>query len=441
MNKPTLVSLDHAPPIADLYGDVDAPFPLDAMPESMRALALALKHQTGASLQLPACAIISSLAPCLGKGIKLESMAGRFVYPNPYFILGVASGIGKSVIAKWTLEKAQIKLAALARSMAESREDDDAPYPATVATDSTDQALARALSANPHHCLAVISAEGRTAIDNLMGRYANGKMEATCYLSGFSGDFMSIHRKQGGVMDIENPCISVFLPVQQDRIDDLYISPAASETGLLARFLGGVAEEESEGLAHNCIGAEVVAEWGAMLDAALVLYRNSGSATTVEFGDEAAADRREFFAATKALVKAETSESMKKVLRRQIEIAHKLALVFHFARHQGSAPYLLLGVDDWRGGCRIVRWFLPQIAMLLSGAANAALLKEKDRVIKALALRKVKVVSEADLKRHNNIQKDTLIRLAMAFPAEFRRSEARTGGPGRPGFVFEHLAA
>jgi hypothetical protein len=426
--------------IAD-YGSPDERFPLNAIKGDPRLLVESLSLQTGGSPQLPACAILAAAGAALGKGLQLESTRGLFVYANPYFILSVPSGVGKSVIARRTIELAQDRLDQLSKSIVESRDgDNEEPYPATFATDTTNAALICALHGNPWRCVAVVSAEARGAVSNILGRYAKGRLEADALLQGFSGDYLSVHRKDGGVQTIKSPCVTAFLAVQNDKADLLYGSEEASDAGLLARFLPAVAESENRGMDHDCIDPLVMAEWHGVLDDAIALYRNAGESPLILVEQSVAEARTAFEEQTEQWIQAEPSEAMRNILRRQSEVAHKLALILHFFRHRLKSPGHRLCVEDWDGAARIVRWHLPQAAMLLSASARKALESDRARLAAAFDKQKTKAVPEATLRRHHNIQKDLVARVLAAFPEEFRRYEVQKE-VGRPSIVIQHLAA
>jgi hypothetical protein len=300
----------------------------------------------------------------------------------------------------------------------------------------------RALNGNPWKCAAILSAESRGAVANILGRWSHGKLEANGLLAGSGGDFLSVHRKDGGEMTIEDPCIAVFLAVQNDAVNALYGSTEASESGLQARFLPAIVEPENEEMDHDCVDGATMAEWHRILNDAVMLYRNGGrESPLVSMSAEAEDLRQAFIAETRVLIKAEPAETIRKILRRQVEMAHKIALVFHFCRYRLESADHPLCVDDWSGACRILRWHLPQAAMLLCVSSRKALDADKAKVLTVMKHLGEKVVAEDYLRKHHNIQKELLQRVAAAFPAEFKRYTDRSGKAGRPSHLFEHLAA
>ena len=83
--------------------------------------------------------------------------------------------------------------------------------------------------------LALVSAEGGGIFENI-GRYSDkGGMEI--YLKGYSGDRITIDRKNSDSIVIEKPCMSLLAPRQPSVISALFADGQASGRGLLTRML------------------------------------------------------------------------------------------------------------------------------------------------------------------------------------------------------------
>ena len=229
-------------------------------------------------LELPLCVSIAAISTCLGKGLTVHTSTSRETRANLYFLLGVASGIGKSEVFRdlfspildyesnlhewWQKEAsprarageellkargAQIrsvvrKLASPTLSCfrelqeAESQRDICRGFleaPCLLADDATPEALAEIMSRS-NESVAMVSADARHLLKRLS--VADSK-EENMMLKAFSGDLTLTSRVSRKAARLRSPCLTTLLLTQRDAYHRFIEKAQANRSGLLPRFL------------------------------------------------------------------------------------------------------------------------------------------------------------------------------------------------------------
>ncbi len=122
----------------------------------------------------------------------------------------------------------------LTRSLAALQQTEPKP-PSMVASEATTEAIADMLFENKERGL-LASPEG-DAIDVMLGRYGQGRPNFGLWLSGHSGDAITIRRKGRPPLSLSKPVLTVAMTIQPAAAKDLLDSKQAEGRGVLARFL------------------------------------------------------------------------------------------------------------------------------------------------------------------------------------------------------------
>jgi Protein of unknown function (DUF3987) len=113
--------------------------------------------------------------------------------------------------------------------------------PRLLADDATPEALAGLLS--KHGSIAVLAAES-ALIDNLAGRYSDGKANLHLVCAAYSGEPTTIDRKGDDPQRIDRPVLTIGLVVQPHVLEGLISHPTARAQGLVARFAYALPETQ-----------------------------------------------------------------------------------------------------------------------------------------------------------------------------------------------------
>jgi Protein of unknown function (DUF3987)/Toprim-like len=105
--------------------------------------------------------------------------------------------------------------------------------PRLLADDATPEALGGLLS--KHGSIAVLAAES-ALIDNLAGRYSEGKANLHLVCAAYSGEPTTIDRKGHDPERLDRPLLTIALVVQPHVLEALIAHPTARAQGLVARF-------------------------------------------------------------------------------------------------------------------------------------------------------------------------------------------------------------
>ncbi|MBI4492180.1 MAG: DUF3987 domain-containing protein [Chloroflexi bacterium] len=239
-------------PRADAEGP--PPFPLEALPPSIRALAEEGARSIVAPPEFIAVPLLVLAGATVGNAVELELKPGWREGSNLYAAVVAEPGSKKSPalnLAGRPIHRVQGRLAQdWKRQMAEYREDlarwegqnkaqrgpkpDEPPFYSVLTTDSTSEALAAMLAANKG--LALIRDE-LVGWVRAMDQYRNGRgADRQHFLSFWSREPVKVDRKGAPPIFVPRPCLSVVGGVQPDLLPDLG-DTAQREDGFLDRLL------------------------------------------------------------------------------------------------------------------------------------------------------------------------------------------------------------
>ena len=122
----------------------------------------------------------------------------------------------------------------------EDRRLDMPPIPSLYTTDTTEERLFQKMYERGE-AYAVMSGEGRGALDQILGKYTSGAGTGDAlYLAGITGDTATRDRIGKGdspeEMIMYEPCLNVCIMVQPDKYQEVASHPSLRESGALARI-------------------------------------------------------------------------------------------------------------------------------------------------------------------------------------------------------------
>jgi replicative DNA helicase len=253
------------------------PFPVDALPPQVATWVHATAEHTQTPPDLPALAALGALSAAAlgGAAVDCGSWEEELAL---YVLVAMPSGDRKSTVLRAAvqplreiererrdlaaplvrehrsrrevLEVRSRKLTKLAadhnditeraqaeQDLAELNEELDGigepVMPRLLANDATPEALGGLLAS--HGSIAVLAAES-AFIDNIAGRYSDGKANLHLVCAAYSGEPHTIDRKGRDPEHIERPLLAIALTVQPHVLESLITHPIARAQGLVARF-------------------------------------------------------------------------------------------------------------------------------------------------------------------------------------------------------------
>ncbi|GAA2870973.1 hypothetical protein GCM10010472_30400 [Pseudonocardia halophobica] len=261
------------------------PFPVDALPEWVAEMVLAVAEFTQTPLDLPGCLALAALSTAAGGRAEMEVRPGWHEPLNLYTVVAMPPGSRKSAVfaamtaplleaERHLIEQTRPRIAEaeLARKVAHAEAErrakhattaherlarDEAlasateaaveadgivvpPLPRLIADDITVEAAATLLAEQGGR-LAVLSAEGGI-FATLAGRYSGGVPNLEVFLKGHAGDLLRVDRKGRPAEHVASPALTLGLALQPDVLTDIARMPGFRGRGLLARILYSIPE-------------------------------------------------------------------------------------------------------------------------------------------------------------------------------------------------------
>lgn len=403
--------------------DADAPFPGDALPGAVRDLCTELARIHGVPAELPGLMALGAISAAAAKALTMPSYQGMFVAGNIYAAAGVPPGAGKSVLAshlfkplhdyQWELLEAhrienatiQTKLAKVNAKLAEaaggngteSFSDDQAAKlskekseleraarsPRFLMEDATVEKTAVLLRDNDEF-LANMSADAKSAITNLGGRYRNGSPEDDIYLKGFSGDPFYQDRISRDSVPLRNPRLVITWLTQQRYFNGVFASQALEDSGFACRFLAIRVESGLTDGVDESVPEEAIHAYKERIRSLLTAYvRHSGPPHTIAVNPDAKKVLQDFRKAVNEHRKTWDWPAFDVYPKRWAEIACKLTLLLHAAMHGGHCHLHPVCEDTAKNAVRLMTWFAGRQEQLLSDYAES---RDKPKLGEALTI-------------------------------------------------------
>jgi len=208
------------------------PFPVDALPNTLKDYVLAVAEATQTPVDMAGVAALAVIALCVQRKYKVRAKSDWEEPLNLYSVLVAKPAERKSAImnfltkyiAQYEYEKSQAL-------------DGNTKFLRLLADDTSPEALT-SLLANNNGKMAVISSEGGI-FEILQGRYSQN-VNIDTFLKAHCGDQIRIDRKGRDSEIVQNPCLTVLLSIQPQVLSGLMTNKAFRGRGLTARFLFSV---------------------------------------------------------------------------------------------------------------------------------------------------------------------------------------------------------
>ena len=457
------------------------PFPTHALPEPLRSMVKHAAWQTTAPEALCAAWGLGVSSAAMGAAYGVKSGPGQVTRGNLYILAFAESGSGKGQSSKvmlepWLEEEArlseewvreerprllaevetasadleQAKLArkkssgttesaaaALSISDAIKRKDEAeralARAPLLNVGNATGEAIAEALSNAPGEACAVISAEARDVVANLMGRYSkDGKgSDEAIYLQAYSGDQTTHKRKGREPITLRAPCLVVCLAAQPDILAAMTGDPRLSESGFLARTLIFDSRARPMRPSSHVVPRDTAGAWGRAIHALMQRRREPSPPLTIQPGADArraidnlaneAADKREEGGEWKWCCSSAA---------RLAENTWRLALVFHALRHPTDAGEHELSATTASDAETVARWFFGETLALLAPQRERKTTNRMEALINVFRDKNTKEMPVWKLANNHGFSEEELRSLAEGFPARLTLTKGQAGPAG-----------
>jgi len=447
------------------------PFPLEALPETMRRIAVSVADVNQIDVALPGMAALATLSGAVGKSVRVSgAVNGKETHLNLFVVAGAPKSYGKgsaSAVARpltdssrelyqefqenergrllaerailETVRKQQEKEAA--QQVKELGSADHGPLDRTMQRlerieallkwppsyhvgSATGAALEETLKRNGETIFS-FSAEAGDCVRIALGRYTkDSNADFDLFLSGYSVEDVTPARAGRGFSTLR-PCISTLWFVQPSLLRELYGSEESLERGLTARTLSFVCEHElipfDDGIIRE-IDRQAAESWESLIRRTLI---DRGQERILPTEPEA---REAFRAFHNEAVQMRNSgfRDVEGELGRCRENAVRIAGVLAVAEGADRITEAIA-----QAAIRLCRWAVRSSLALLAGGRAAKMAEAKGRLLDLLAEREHTV---RELTRSHGFSKGELRHVAESYPELFE-VESRKPETGRPSDV------
>jgi hypothetical protein len=455
-------------------------FPTDALPEPLRSMVRDAARQTSNPEALCAAVGIGTASASIGGGYRVRSGEGRETPANLFILSFAESGTGKGqafgvmskpmndkiaeMMEEWRIEARPRLMADLEAANADldlgrralkstlgpadaaaagetvrdaiKRQDEAiaalARSPTINIGNATAEAIAEALANAPGEAGAIIAAEGRDIIDNLLGRYSKtGKgSDEPIFLQAYSGDMVVHTRKGKPALILSAPCLSLCVAAQPDIWERMSSDPRLMESGFLARCLIFDAKAKASRPSTHRIPDRVKNQWADTIRT-LIDIRQVGEPAIVVPSQEAseilyrvadhAADMRD---------DGGDWTWCRPFAARLAENAWRLALVFHAIEHPGDAAQHHLSAATTTNAVTVVNWFFGETLELLAPSRSKKHTARLDRLIGLFRERGASSMSVRELGKNHGFGDVELFAMASEFSSRMNIIKSKPGPQG-----------
>jgi len=371
-------------PLPNLYKSTEIDYDLELLPKTIKDAAKEVARFAKVPIASPAIVGLSCVAVAIGKKSVVIEKPGLEHNPALFFTLIAPSGERKSPIFKYmkqplddwckkqmdkyedekrfVMSKNQIIDGAIAGIKAQSKkkgvdldllqqelidnEDkrlDMPPTPSLYTTDTTEERLFQKMYERSE-AYAVMSGEGRGALDQILGKYTSGGGTGDAlYLAGITGDTATRDRVGKGdspeEMIMYEPCLNVCIMVQPDKYQEVASHPSLRESGALARIwsihlpslVGTRFEEENE----TGLDAVIMDQYNHMIKTILdakPLEEDGKSLHKVFLSKEAQQARRIYHNEIESMMAVGSElEDVRDIASKNVSQTVKMAQILHIA--------------------------------------------------------------------------------------------------------------
>jgi hypothetical protein len=386
------------------------PFPTHLLPPKVRAMAEAVEAYTTTGHDMPGVIGASALNCAIGGGVYVTTKDGSQVTPTTTFtvVVGVSGG-GKSLVGKLLLEAIEIdqqrrqeefrrdslpvmrarimeiddELKRLEREGSRPRkgqaDDPDArrnrrtellglkdqlefalDCPQMISEDLTVQVMVRILNANKSR-LILLSTDARETINNIMGRYNNGKPDDSLLLKAFSGESYNFSRRgQGKVIEslnVNKMAVSSLLMLQPDIAEEMVESEGLQGSGYLQRTLFAWTDNHpGRATLSKPIPREVKEAYDQLITTLLRTYYWSDPRVYFTLSTEAE-EAIKAYKEAKQIEGGDGSHPMWTFQTRDAELVIRIAAGQHAGLHEDKSHEVEISLETIRAAMQIMDWY------------------------------------------------------------------------------------
>ncbi len=417
------------------------PFPTDCLPPIMKVMAEAIADTERTPQSLAGCCVLGIVSASIGAGLQVRSGPDRTTPGNLYIVGSAESGSGKSesfryaarpfhdfegaILERWTREELpglqaekdmlESEILVLKKKIpngndgverTERREQLEQKKvelmkvgqglvpPALSCEDTTTERLASLLQAQGE-CLASLSSDAGTAVNNLLGRYNKlNRTDESIYLKAYSRDFCKVDRQTRPPVLLRKPCLTLLWLTQPDKIETMLAERSLTDGGLIPRLLPCHTNCQPKHIVngHGGIPKQVQEDYRTLICVLLETYRMGGEAYTIE---PTPAALELLNAHHNMIVDRRLNElhDVTSYAARWTEQAWRLSVVLHAGLHLGCAHERLLGASTAQAAIVLANWFAAQQLAILAAGRKRARTKKRDEILSLLADHPVGITS------------------------------------------------
>ena len=260
------------------------PFPVEALPDDLRAVVEGLADSFQVPTALPALLALALLSGACAT-VRVSPWGGWEVPLPLWACVVLRPGARKSPVLealRRPVDERETALRAAARveeprapqeetkggkrARGDAAGDEERPPVPTLVTsgDDTPEALVALLAAN-REGITIASAEG-VAFQHMTGLYSDKGANVDVYLKAHGGERLSVHRRRDPPLEVPAPLLAVALAVQPFAVGEARHARALAGRGVLQRFLWAVPPDGigSRDTAPRPLAPALLATWAAV---------------------------------------------------------------------------------------------------------------------------------------------------------------------------------
>ena len=425
-------------PLPGLNGSPKDNYDLDLLPDPLKRAAEEVARFAKVPVASPAIVGLSCIATAIGKKAVVVERTGLEHHPAMFFALIAASGERKSpaftnmihpfnqwsklqneqhqeqlIEVKSNNEMVDCAIAALKYKAKKPDADRDhlkqdligyeqkrksyPPSPSLYTTDTTEERLFQKMHER-NEAFAVLSGEGRGAMDQILGKYTSGNGTGDAlYLAGITGDTVTRDRMgTGGIPEervMYKPCLNVCIMIQPDKYLDLARNPSLRDAGTLARIwpvwlsscVGNRIEEEDEEGLNNKLLEPYNNLIKALLQSNQVDNDNDSSLHKASLSKEAAEARRLFHnKIERMMAEGQKLDDVRDIASKAITQTAKMALLLHLAEQPGLLVHTesVIDLETWLKAEELGKYHLNEAVRIQRLSAEDELMSRAKRILK-----------------------------------------------------------
>ena len=414
----------------DITDQVD--FPVDALPPVMADMARAISDTERTPEALAGVCILSMVSASLGKGLQVQSGPERLTMANTYDVVSADSGTGKSLVFRHATKpfyecenneieiwketilpelqtekkmlEAQIKKLVkeaekpgkvdtkdkiredLTRKLSEIQMIEEKFNPPFFSTEDVTPEELAVLMASRDETLASLSADAGAVVNNILGRYSKlGRTEENIYVKAYSGDYCKVDRIGRKSIILKNPCLTVLLLVQPDKVESLLAESQLTEGGFIPRLdICHTNAEPMEIINNGCSIPDCVAlNYKNLINDLINNYRKAPEPFIVKTTHDALERMNKYHNDIVVRRKSDLKD-INSFAARWAEKAWRRAVVLHAGTYGVEAHKVKLSLDTAENAIAITSWFSLQQLNILQAGRDAARNEIEQQVVSLL---------------------------------------------------------